>query len=326
MNREEFGCFIAESRKTRDLTQKDLAAVLHVTDKAVSKWERGLSYPDVTLLEPLAAALDMGVEDLMTCRRPEQEGSAMTEEMKNLVELSADSIQSERKKGWRRVTILAVLLVVLSAALLLGYMSRFTSETRRSTIFLMESVGQTDYIYLKEGGHLLRLACGSGVDFDSLKADDTVYSFECRWNRRTYEGTVSSIQDTGHVSLGGLMDVESEILCEPLFGHEEVYYRDESYYPDPYGIPQGKAYLCDFRFWLWDFETDWQEDLLVVEDCISATLADLDGDGEKEVVARTRWPEKPYTVYDWTGGEFVITWPETIRPEILERMVAVWER
>jgi transcriptional regulator with XRE-family HTH domain len=57
MNKEQLGAFIAERRKEEHMTQKDLAARLHITDKAVSKWERGLSYPDVTLLEPLAEAL-----------------------------------------------------------------------------------------------------------------------------------------------------------------------------------------------------------------------------------------------------------------------------
>ena len=58
MNKERLGDFIGSERKNLGLTQRDLAARLHVTDKAVSKWERGLSYPDVTLLEPLAADLD----------------------------------------------------------------------------------------------------------------------------------------------------------------------------------------------------------------------------------------------------------------------------
>ena len=57
MNKEQLGAFIAERRKEEHMTQKDLAVRLHITDKAVSKWERGLSYPDVTLLEPLAEAL-----------------------------------------------------------------------------------------------------------------------------------------------------------------------------------------------------------------------------------------------------------------------------
>ena len=57
MNMHAFGQFIVERRRGLGLTQLQLAESLHVTDKAVSKWERGLSYPDVTLLEPLAEAL-----------------------------------------------------------------------------------------------------------------------------------------------------------------------------------------------------------------------------------------------------------------------------
>ena len=41
MNKEQLGAFIAERRKEEHMTQRDLAACLHITDKAVSKWERG---------------------------------------------------------------------------------------------------------------------------------------------------------------------------------------------------------------------------------------------------------------------------------------------
>lgn len=49
---------IAALRQQKGWTQKQLAERLHVTDKAVSKWERGLNFPDLMLIEPLAAALD----------------------------------------------------------------------------------------------------------------------------------------------------------------------------------------------------------------------------------------------------------------------------
>ena len=62
MNKERLGSFIGDCRRELGLTQRELAERVHVTDKAVSKWERGLSYPDVTLLEPLAAALELRVE------------------------------------------------------------------------------------------------------------------------------------------------------------------------------------------------------------------------------------------------------------------------
>ena len=61
MDKQSFGKYIAEKRKQLGMTQMQLAEKIHVTDKAVSKWERGLSYPDVTLLEPLAEALSVSI-------------------------------------------------------------------------------------------------------------------------------------------------------------------------------------------------------------------------------------------------------------------------
>ena len=54
MEHEKIGAFISLLRKEKGLTQKELAAQLNVTDKAVSKWERGLCYPDISLLSPLS--------------------------------------------------------------------------------------------------------------------------------------------------------------------------------------------------------------------------------------------------------------------------------
>ena len=69
MDAAKTGAFIAAIRRERNMTQAELAAVLHVTDKAVSKWERGAGLPDINLIEPLAAALDVSVLELMQGRR-----------------------------------------------------------------------------------------------------------------------------------------------------------------------------------------------------------------------------------------------------------------
>lgn len=69
MDNSGMGQFIAELRKEKLLTQKDMAERLHITDKAVSKWERGLSCPDIALLPELAAMLDVTVDELLQGRR-----------------------------------------------------------------------------------------------------------------------------------------------------------------------------------------------------------------------------------------------------------------
>ena len=79
MDAQKFGAFIAEMRKARGLTQAALAAQLHVTDKAVSRWERGLGFPDINTMEPLAAALGVTVLELMRSERL-PEGAVSNEE------------------------------------------------------------------------------------------------------------------------------------------------------------------------------------------------------------------------------------------------------
>ena len=65
MHDQDTGTLLRRLRLERGWTQRQAAELLGVSAQAVSKWERGLSYPDVTLLEPLAAALDLTVEELM---------------------------------------------------------------------------------------------------------------------------------------------------------------------------------------------------------------------------------------------------------------------
>ena len=61
MDNRKTGTFIRMLRKGKNLTQRELAEQLHITDRAVSKWERGLCAPDLSLLEPLAEALNTSV-------------------------------------------------------------------------------------------------------------------------------------------------------------------------------------------------------------------------------------------------------------------------
>lgn len=66
MNQYVTGAVIKELRERRRLTQAELADKLVVSDKAVSKWETGKGYPDITLLEPLAKALGVSITELVS--------------------------------------------------------------------------------------------------------------------------------------------------------------------------------------------------------------------------------------------------------------------
>lgn len=69
MDNQKFGAFVSELRKEKHWTQAELAQKLDVTDKAVSKWERGIGFPDIKLLEPPVEVLDVSVLDLIQGER-----------------------------------------------------------------------------------------------------------------------------------------------------------------------------------------------------------------------------------------------------------------
>lgn len=65
MEEKKFCDVIVELRKKNGFTQQELASKLNITDKAVSKWERGLSFPDISILIPLAEILNISLYDLL---------------------------------------------------------------------------------------------------------------------------------------------------------------------------------------------------------------------------------------------------------------------
>ena len=306
-----------------------------MTDKAVSKWERALSYPDVTLLEPLAEALGMGVEELMACQRQAVKREE-EQPVKNLLEISRENQKAERRKVILRTALSALVMLGIAFAVI-WYMSIYVSETwEDELIFMKETVGEERFIYVEKEGHMIQLKCGSGVDFDSLHLEDDYgdplyFRIDCRWNRNTYQGTARSCEPTGGSMLATYMDVRFEFDEAPLFGYPVVYYRDERRYPDPYATEnRGRIYLRYFRFWTgtWNdktFEFENERHLLWVKNCMSLTVADADQDGENEIVVRTRWPERPYMLYDMEDGEIVTRWLEGVSPELQEALLCFWD-
>jgi transcriptional regulator with XRE-family HTH domain len=68
------GELITTQRKAKGMTQADLAEKMNVTDKAVSKWERNISSPDIGSIPQLAKVLDITVEELLSAKRHEASG------------------------------------------------------------------------------------------------------------------------------------------------------------------------------------------------------------------------------------------------------------
>lgn len=120
MDAKQLGPFIAERRKELGMTQTHLAKKLHVTDKAVSRWERGVGLPDINSIEALAKALEVSLVELMQAKRNENEHIS-TKEAENLmmdtIELS--KITSKVVKGIGSVILSGFALVALLLLLML---------------------------------------------------------------------------------------------------------------------------------------------------------------------------------------------------------------
>ena len=76
INCQNTGALIAEARKEHGLTQKELAGMLSVSDRTISKWERGAGFPDISLLEPLAEALDLSIAEIVTGEKNTKENTS----------------------------------------------------------------------------------------------------------------------------------------------------------------------------------------------------------------------------------------------------------
>ena len=107
MDNIKTGKLIRELRTTKNMTQKELADKLNITDRAVSKWERGLCAPDISLLEPLSEILDVKITDLIS-------GEQSTEQ-ETIVETKVlDAINYSEKELKKKTSLLKCVLFAVS--------------------------------------------------------------------------------------------------------------------------------------------------------------------------------------------------------------------
>ena len=349
MDKVEFGAFVAENRKKLALTQKGLAEKLHVTDKAVSKWERGLSYPDVTLLEPLAAVFGMGVTELVACGRSQgslapadltdreiplqEEENPEEAAVQTLLDISGDSLRTERRLRRRTAALLGALAVLLGAALIVAGILHLMSRTvvvDRLRVLHTEGTGDSLVLYTEKEGHLLSLSCAPEVDTDALMkliADGESFPAVYHWDHRNWTGTLMSFRrEETATAIGGPMDEVGSVFVlydgdGNLFGFSRVV----ECVLDRKLTLYGAGFLSTYLFYRMDEDGHWQDgEFLRAENCLGYgphedggyRSADMDGDGTNELLIRTVWPEKPCIVYDLEDGKLTETWLDEMPEEM----------
>lgn len=119
MDQSKIGTYIAVKRKAQDLTQAQLAQKLGVSDKSVSKWERGVCLPDVSLFQDICGILGISINEFFAGENIAREAVEEQSE-KNILAILKDSVHrnSKLKKTIKSLVAALVLVVVAGGAII----------------------------------------------------------------------------------------------------------------------------------------------------------------------------------------------------------------
>lgn len=145
MDYEKIGLFIANKRKEQNMTQKDLAEKLGLTDRAVSRWERGLGCPDISILEDLSHFLNISVLELL-------HGEEVTDANQVVVEI----LKKEKKRlglwktiGIILINVLAILFLFLIVCLYIIPRNSIIHPNEFTSSIVSPSMEPTLHVYDK---------------------------------------------------------------------------------------------------------------------------------------------------------------------------------
>ena len=132
MDQIKIGKFIQEKRKTKNLTQMDLAEKLNITDRAISKWECGKSLPDASIMLELCETLGISVNELLTGEDLEMKDYDKQAEL-NLLELKKQKEESDKRLLQMEVLAGVTGCVLFLGAILLAGLLDMSSATNCTT-------------------------------------------------------------------------------------------------------------------------------------------------------------------------------------------------
>ena len=125
-----FGGFVRTLRKEKQMTQLELAKILNLSDKTISKWEQGKAFPDIAVWEALAEALDVTVAELFAGEKvPKEEGKVSAAVFEDGIAVAANEVR-QKKKRYRG------LLMIMAAGTVVGMVAAIGVVTGDITIII----------------------------------------------------------------------------------------------------------------------------------------------------------------------------------------------
>ncbi len=119
MDKVKIGQFIANCRKDKKLTQEQLAEKLGISINAISKWERGLNLPDVSLYQAICKELDISLNEFFAVERI-KENQVIQKSEENIMNIVKD--ESKKKKNLKvTITILGIIICILIVVVLVSF-------------------------------------------------------------------------------------------------------------------------------------------------------------------------------------------------------------
>ena len=120
MNAEKTGSLISQLRKEKGITQKQLADMLYVSDKAISRWETGKGFPEISMIEDLSKALDVSMVELLRGERMEDVSS---KDMKDFADEGFRTYRSILDHQKARTFISGILISMMVLILVLVHLN-----------------------------------------------------------------------------------------------------------------------------------------------------------------------------------------------------------
>ena len=162
MNQEKIGKFIAYCRKENNMTQEELAQRLHLTDKAISKWENGRCLPDLSILELLSKTLNVSINEILSGDKiKEEELKDHTD--KNIIDVVNYS-DEKIKRIKRTLKVSSIITIIILATLMFASDYDHIKEGKKPDFMFLVSKKDNKYTYLGLGSKLIREVAAEETD------------------------------------------------------------------------------------------------------------------------------------------------------------------